>query len=229
MNVKICGITNLADARVAVEAGADLLGFICYAHSPRYIEPEKIAEIIGELNASGKLGVGRRPRYVGVFVDEAVDRVKHLLETCSLDLAQLHGSEPPVELRALQPHAYKAIRPRQRGDAETAAATYAPAIQSEAASADQPAFLIDAYHPWRLGGTGETTDWIAAKVLARRYPILLAGGLTPTNVGAAIRVAEPWGVDVSSGVEIEPGRKDHAKVREFIRAAKVFDAGRAEI
>ena len=117
----------------------------------------------------------------------------------------------------LQPWAYKAIRPRQRGDAEAAAATYAPVMDISPA---RPAFLIDAYHPWHFGGTGETTDWSAAKVLAWRFPILLAGGLTPENVAEAVRIVEPWGVDVSSGVEVEPGRKDHGKVRAFVEAAK---------
>jgi phosphoribosylanthranilate isomerase len=214
MQVKICGITNVEDARVAAEAGTDLLGFICYAKSPRYVEPETINAIVDVLNAH--LGP-RRPRYVGVFVDETVPQVRHLLETCGLDLAQLHGSEPPAEVRILQPHAFKAIRPRQRGDAEAAVATYAPVMQI---APDRPAFLIDAYHPWRFGGTGEITDWSAAKVVARRYPILLAGGLTPANVAAAIRVVDPWGVDVSSGVEVEPGRKDGDQVRAFVAAAK---------
>jgi phosphoribosylanthranilate isomerase len=229
MNVKICGITNLEDAHVAVEAGADLLGFICYARSPRYVEPETIAEIIDRLNADLGARASRRPRYVGVFVDETVRQVHHLLETCGLDLAQLHGSEPPVEVRALQPHAFKAIRPRQRGDAEATVSTYAPVMQTALAATDRPAFLIDAYHPWRFGGTGEITDWIAAKVVARRYPILLAGGLTRTNVAEAVRIVEPWGVDVSSGVESEPGRKDHDEVRAFVQAAKTSDAARSDV
>lgn len=222
MNVKICGITSLEDACVAVEAGADLLGFICYAKSSRYVEPDTIAEIIDRLNADFS---ERRPTYVGVFVDETVRQVDHLLDTCSLDLAQLHGSEPPVEVRTLQPRAFKAIRPRQRGDAEAAVATYAPVMQI---APGRPAFLIDAYHPWRFGGTGETTDWIAAKVVARRYPILLAGGLTPANVAEAVRIVAPWGVDVSSGVEVEPGRKDHDEVRAFVQAAKSTDGAVSE-
>lgn len=214
MKIKICGITNLEDAQVAIEAGADLLGFIFYPKSPRYVEPETVAAIIDALTTHYTL---RTTQYVGVFVDEPVDRIREILDQCRLDLAQLHGSEPPVEVRMLQPHAYKAIRPKQRGDAEAAVATYAPAMD---VSPDRPAFLVDAYHPWKFGGTGETTDWIAAKVLAWRFPILLAGGLTPDNVADAVRVVEPWGVDVSSGVEAEPGKKDHAKVRAFVEAVR---------
>lgn len=224
--VKVCGITNLADAEVAVEAGADLLGFIFYPKSPRYVEPDTAAGIIDHLNTHHAplrqaQDAARTTQYVGVFVDEHVNRVREIIQQCHLDLAQLHGSEPPAEVRMLQPHAFKAIRPKQRGDAEAAVATFASVIDI---SDNKPAFLIDAYHPWRFGGTGETTDWIAAKVIARRVPILLAGGLTPDNVADAIRVAEPWGVDVSSGVEAEPGKKDHAQVRAFIEAAKSINA-----
>ncbi len=214
MKVKICGITNLEDAQAAIEAGADLLGFVFYPKSPRYVEPETTATIIEALTTQYATC---NTQYVGVFVDEPVHRVRQILDQCRLDLAQLHGSEPPVEVRMLQPRAYKAIRPKQRGDAEAAVATYAPVMEI---FPDRPAFLVDAYHPWKVGGTGETTDWIAAKVLAWRFPVLLAGGLTPENVADAIRVVEPWGVDVSSGVEAEPGKKDHGKVRAFVEAAK---------
>ncbi len=214
MKVKICGITNLEDAQAAIEAGADLLGFVFYPKSPRYVEPETAATIIEALTTQYAV---RNTQYVGVFVDEPVHRVRQILDQCRLDLAQLHGSEPPIEVRMLQPRAYKAIRPKQRGDAEAAVATYAPVMEI---SPDRPAFLVDAYHPWKVGGTGETTDWIAAKVLAWRFPVLLAGGLTPENVADAIRVVEPWGVDVSSGVEAEPGKKDHGKVRAFVEAVR---------
>jgi phosphoribosylanthranilate isomerase len=214
MKVKICGITNLEDAQAAIEAGADLLGFVFYPKSPRYIEPKTAAAIIDTLTTQDAT---RNTQHVGVFVDEPINRVREILDQCRLDLAQLHGSEPPAEVRMLQPRAYKALRPRQRGDAEAVAATYAPVMDI---SPDRPAFLIDAYHPWQFGGTGETTDWSAAKVLAWRFPVLLAGGLTADNVAEAIRIVEPWGVDVSSGVEAEPGKKDHGKVRAFIEAAK---------
>lgn len=214
MKIKICGITNLEDAQAAIEAGADLLGFVFYPKSRRYVEPETAAAIISKLTMQYAT---RNTQYAGVFVDERVNRVREILDQCRLDLAQLHGSEPPVEVRMLQPQAYKALRPRQRGDAEAAAATYAPVMDI---ASDRPAFLIDAYHPWQFGGTGETTDWMAARVLAWRFPILLAGGLTPENVADAIRVVEPWGVDVSSGVEAEPGKKDHRKVRAFIEAVR---------
>lgn len=222
IRVKICGITNLDDALAAIEAGADLLGFVFYPQSPRYIEPDAAARITEALiDCYTPLPV----QLVGVFVDEPVARVREIMAQCHLDLAQLHGSEPPVEVRMLQPFAYKAIRPRQRGDAEAAVATYAPVMQI---SDDRPAFIVDAYHPWRVGGTGQTTDWIAAKVLAWRYPILLAGGLTPENVVAAIEIVEPWGVDVSSGVEVTPGRKDHRRMRAFVEAAKSVEVSETQ-
>ncbi|MFQ5854571.1 MAG: phosphoribosylanthranilate isomerase [Anaerolineae bacterium] len=228
MKVKICGITNLEDARAAIEAGADMLGFVFYPTSPRYVEPETAATIIDALITDHTSRIphpaSRIPaQFVGVFVDEQVSRVREILDLCHLHLVQLHGSEPPAEVRMLQPWAYKALRPRQRGDAEAAVATYAPVTGT---SPNRPAFLIDAYHPWQFGGTGETTDWIAAKVVAWRYPILLAGGLIPENVADAIRLVEPWGVDVSSGVEAEPGKKDHRKVQAFIEAAKSVDVRR---
>ncbi len=214
MKIKICGITQLKDAQMAIEAGADLLGFIFYPKSPRYIEPPAAAAIVQDLITHNVVGA---TRLVGVFVDEPVGRVREIVAQCRLDLVQLHGSEPPVEVRMLQPYAFKALRPRQRGDAEAMVATFAPLMEMHP---DRPAFLVDAYHPWKMGGTGHTADWIAAKVIARRFPILLAGGLTATNVAEAIQLVNPWGVDTSSGVEAEPGKKDPVKVRDFIQAAR---------
>ncbi len=217
VRVKICGITNLDDARLAAAAGADLLGFILYPKSPRYIAPDRVQEITAELSS-----LAVRPVLVGVFVDEPVDGVRRLLDTCGLDIAQLHGSEPPVEVSLLAPRAYKAIRPQSRGEGEAAVAAYARSVQAEPG---MPEFLIEAYDPWRFGGTGEVADWHAAKVIARRYRILLAGGLTPDNVGQAIAEVQPWGVDVSSGVEAAPGRKDPDRVRAFVAAAGQAGSG----
>lgn len=216
--VKICGLTHLADAEAAVRAGADLLGFICYPPSPRYLPPEAIAAILADLRpllAEVAQRDGRCVRTVGVFVDEAPATVAHVLETTGLDLAQLHGGEPPAALVALAGRGFKALRPTHRLEAEAEAEWYAGL-----GPADGPDLLVDAFHPQAYGGTGRRADWEAAAALAARYRLLLAGGLTPANVAAAVACVRPWGVDVSSGVERTPGRKDHAALAAFVAAAK---------
>ncbi|MGB0387160.1 MAG: phosphoribosylanthranilate isomerase [Ardenticatenaceae bacterium] len=214
IKVKICGNTSLEDARVAAEAGADMLGFIFYEPSRRNIAPEKAGEIVATLRA--ELG-DAAPVMVGVFVDEPMARVRELRESLGLDLAQLHGSEPPVEMRVLGSFAFKAIRPQNRGDAEALVATYGDVLPQHP---DAPDFLLDAYHPWMIGGTGYKSDWHSGKTLATRFKVMLAGGLSVENVAEAIHVVQPWGVDVASGVEASKGVKDHERVRAFIREAK---------
>jgi phosphoribosylanthranilate isomerase len=154
---------------------------------------------------------------VGVFVDELPGVVLAHLQQVDLDLAQLHGSEPPVEVHALRPRAFKAIRPRTRGDAEAMAATYAHCLNEDP---DLPHFLLDTYHPWKMGGTGQSADWAIGQVLARRFRILLAGGLTANNVGSALGRVQPWGVDVVSGVEQAPGIKDYERLRAFMSVVR---------
>lgn len=225
MRVKICGNTSLEDARVAAEVGADLLGFIFYEHSPRTLAMESAAEIIATLRS--ELG-DAAPTMVGVFVDEPMAVVQDFRAEVGLDLVQLHGSEPPVEMRVLHPYAFKAIRPQNRGDAEAMVATYAQVLHADP---DVPDFLLDTPHPWKMGGTGQVSDWGIAKVLTRRFKLLLAGGLTVENVAEAVRTVQPWGVDVASGVEASPGVKNHERLRAFIRAAKSAQessAGQAE-
>lgn len=212
IRVKICGITNLDDGLVAAEAGADFLGFIFYPKSPRYVTPEQARDLIAALRESG-FG----PRCVGVFVDEPVNNVRRIIDLCGLDLVQLHGSEPPLEVQMLAPRAYKALRPKHWADAYAAVGTYQDFVTVRP---DQPAFLIDAYDPWKFGGTGQEADRRSARLVAAKFPILLAGGLTPENVAEAIEYVRPWGVDVSSGVETAPGRKDAKKVRAFIAMAR---------
>jgi phosphoribosylanthranilate isomerase len=225
IHVKICGITNLEDARVASEAGADLLGFILYPKSPRFVEPAVIGKILREIQGIGEIGESglettanpaiRRPKTVGVFVNEPVERILTILDQTGLDYAQLHSDEPPAILTQLRGRAFRVLRPTGADEALAQAATYAPLGPTEG-----PALMIDAYDPTVYGGTGKTTDWHTAAAVARQHPsLLLAGGLTPENVAAAIRTVQPWGVDVSSGVEAAPGRKDHARVRAFIQAA----------
>jgi phosphoribosylanthranilate isomerase len=220
--VKICGLTTLADAQAALDAGADLLGFICYPRSPRYLTPNRIAAILADLN-SFDCAQGRPPRStyraIGVFVDEPLETIQRLLDETGLDLAQLHGSEPPVILERLRGRAFKALRPRSLAEAEAEAEWYA-----DLSPAAGPDLLLDAYHPQAYGGTGQRADWDIAAALARQHRLLLAGGLTPANVAAAVARVRPWGVDVSSGVEIEPGRKDHSALRAFVQAAKKREA-----
>ena len=214
--IKICGLTNEEDALAAAEAGADFLGFVFYPQSPRYVAPKQVHEIARRVRNSFPDGAPR-PALVGVFVDDPADRVRGTLDFCGLDLAQLHGSEPPFELRSLAPRAYKALRPQTRGDAEAFVATYQADLPDVP---DMPQLLLDAYHPWVPGGIGEKADWHAGIVLARRFRVLLAGGLNPGNVAEAIATVCPWGVDVASGVEREPGKKDHRKVRDFVQAVR---------
>ncbi|MFN8470617.1 MAG: phosphoribosylanthranilate isomerase [Anaerolineae bacterium] len=217
MRVKICGITNIEDALVATEAGADLLGFIFYPKSPRRVGVEDAREIVATLRAQRT----DAPLMVGVFVDVEYQDVARTLDEVGLDLAQLSGSEPPLEVGLLAPRAFKSIRPQNRADADGITAAYGEVLPpTDPATASRPSFLVDAYHPWRFGGTGRAADWNAARSLALRYPTLLAGGLTPNTVAEAIAGVQPWGVDVASGVERAPGRKDHDLVRRFIAAAK---------
>jgi phosphoribosylanthranilate isomerase len=210
MHIKICGLTNLADALAAVEAGADYLGFNFYPRSPRYVTPEACARIV---EALGERLAGVQT--VGIFVNETPGRVRALLAACRLDLAQLHGEELPEALAALNGRAYKAFRGVGYLHADFASAgSGAPAFLVDAAPAVAPAAAPQTY-----GGTGRLADWAAARALAAHYPVFLAGGLTPANVAEAVAQVRPWGVDVASGVEASPGKKDRAKLQAFVQAA----------
>ncbi|MBN1372411.1 MAG: phosphoribosylanthranilate isomerase [Anaerolineaceae bacterium] len=207
MIVKICGITTLEDALACIEAGADWLGFNFYPPSPRYLTPTACVEIAAVLRRSHP-GV----KLVGVFVNAPIQEVTAILDGCRLHLAQLCGHEPPEHLAMLGEQAFKALRPANATALEAELAAYRARIEA-------PAWLIDAYRPGQFGGTGHTADWSLAAGLAQRAPILLAGGLKPGNVAAAVAQVRPWGVDVASGVESAPGRKDVALVRAFVQAA----------
>ena len=195
--VKICGITNLADAQAAVEAGADALGFIFHEKSPRRMTIPAVAEISKQL-----------PPFVlrvGVFVNAPEELVTRAIGECGLGLLQFHGDEPPEFCTRFGLMSMKAFRIR---DAESLKDL--PKYPTEA-------WLLDAYSAENLGGTGEKFNWDLA-IEAQKFgkPVFLAGGLTPENVAAAIRKVKPFGVDVSSGVESSPGKKDHTRVRAFI-------------
>lgn len=201
VKVKICGITSLEDARQAVEAGADALGLMFYNGSPRHIALERAQEIARAL-----------PPYVlrvGVFVNPEPDEVFSAIQLCGLNLVQFHGEETPDFCRQFGVMTMKAVRVRDAASVETLAAY------------GTDAYLLDSYVPGTAGGTGETFNWdlaLEAKKLGK--PIFLAGGLAVANVGEAVRRVQPFAVDVSSGVESAPGKKDSKKVRDFIAAVR---------
>jgi phosphoribosylanthranilate isomerase len=200
--IKICGIKTVTDARAAMEAGTDLIGFNFYRKSPRYVEVGLCRGIMSTMR-----NFGGHVQYVGVFVNASVAEICATMETCGLNLAQLHGDESPEMLQELDGRGFKAFR----GVPEN--------IESFARN-KAPAFLVDASVKGVYGGSGVTADWSQAAELAKKYPLLLAGGLTPENVADAVRQVKPWGVDVASGVESEPGRKDPAKMKAFVKAVR---------
>jgi phosphoribosylanthranilate isomerase len=204
--VKICGITSGEDARYAVEAGAEMLGFNFYMGSPRYISPDEAGKIIAS--------IGPTTTCVGVFVNEAEENIIATASKCGLHAIQLHGDEDAATLTSLRSRTgielIKAIRVRQDQEIDSDQFMSATAI------------LVDTYSEKSFGGTGKHFDWNLAYNLffSASKPIILAGGLTPENVGEAIRTVRPSAVDVASGVESSPGKKDPKKVEEFIRNAK---------
>lgn len=208
MEIKICGITSFEDGLAAVEAGANVLGFNFYPPSPRCLTQQACAEIVNKLRQA----LDERATsviYAGVFVNTGPDQVISILQECRLDLAQFSGDEPPNWLEQLGARAYKALRPKD-------ASGLAQSVRQYPRRTLPPAWLIDAYRPGEYGGTGQTADWSLAAGLAREAPIFLAGGLTPENVGEAVRQIRPWGVDVASGVEAAPGRKDFQQMKQFV-------------
>jgi phosphoribosylanthranilate isomerase len=211
--VKICGLTNLQDALIAVEAGADLLGFIFYPPSPRAVTLERAGAI-----AETVRNAGLPVRLVGVFVDESLEDVHQVVSHCGLDYAQLHGAESPHTVAALMDDGIAVIKAfRVRDDIS----------QGEIARYRATAYLLDAYVAGQPGGTGRPFDWQLAVRVASRFPVLLAGGLTPNNVAQAVDTVRPWGVDVASGVEAAPGRKDPDQVRRFVAAVRRADQGQS--
>jgi phosphoribosylanthranilate isomerase len=206
--VKICGVRRAEDAQLAVDAGADAIGFNFWKGTARYVEPADAAQMIRELPENVLT--------VGVFVDEASKRVLEIAEQTGLRAIQLHGIETPDYMEKLTgPYRLiKAIKIKPGFDPREL--TQFPAAEI---------FLLDGFERGMVGGTGKTFDWTHALKAKAYGKILLAGGLNPTNVGEAILTVAPWGVDVASGVESEPGVKDSRLVREFIRAAREADAG----
>ena len=216
--IKICGIKTLKDALAAIDAGADYLGFNFYPKSVRFVEKETCAEIASVLKREHP-----QTKLVGVFVNSSVNDVKNILQTCSLDLAQLHGDEMPEMFAQLAPRVFKAIRLSTDFVTDSRIVTDFAELRYRLS----PALLIDAAVKGIYGGSGITADWSAAAELAKKYPLLLAGGLTPENVADAVRQVKPWGVDVASGVESAAGEKDAGKMSAFVKAVnQTVDDGR---
>jgi len=205
LRIKICGITNVSDALTAVDAGADALGFMFYERSKRYVTPDAVAEIVEQL-----------PPFVmrvGVFVDPSAETVNETTSTCGITALQFHGSESPEFCGQFGLPVIKAFRILDKSSLDAL-----PQYQTSA-------WLLDSDVPGQVGGTGKKFDWSLAQQATRLgRPVILAGGLTPENVATAVREVRPYGVDVSSGVELAPGRKDAHRVKAFIRAAREAQA-----
>lgn len=201
MFIKICGLTNESDVRLVVEAGADCVGFVLYPKSPRYISPDLLVNLTALLPA--------HILKVGVVVNPDPDDLRRIADRAGLDLIQYHGDESSAFVQNVGLRSWKAVGLRDVGDIETA-------CDFQAAEC----LLVDAVSGAERGGTGRICDWELARQLGLRRQIILAGGLSPDNVAQAIQKVHPFGVDVSSGVESSPGRKDHDKVRAFIAAAR---------
>jgi len=198
--VKICGITNHQDAIAAIDMGADLLGFNFYPKSPRYLVPEKAADIINKL--PGFIDI------VGVFVNYSIEQIHEITALCQLDWVQLHGDETSEFCRSFLTHdvkTMKAIRVKDQSDIEKADSFFTDAI------------LLDAFDPKRYGGTGVTFDWNIVGHMNKR--VFLAGGIHPDNAAAAIKLGV-YGIDVCSGIEAEPGKKDHKKMKALFTNIK---------
>jgi phosphoribosylanthranilate isomerase len=225
VRIKICGITNREDALAAADGGADAVGFVFYPQSPRFVSPAHAAEIIAML-----------PPFVtpvGVFVDEEEQQIRQILRKCHIQVIQLHGNEPPHHCSIFREKVIKAFRVRDQSDRADRADT-ANDIDGETESllrtmSDYPVdtFLLDTYSTRLLGGTGKTFNWERALQIRltlsgiKPYSkIVLSGGLTPENAADAVKKVQPYAVDVSSGLESSPGKKDHQKIKTFIRAVR---------
>ena len=200
VKVKICGMTNLKDVKVAVDGGVDAVGFIFYKKSPRSVTMQAVRKIVLEL-----------PPFVdsvGVFVNETAEQINKIADRCNLDRVQLHGNESPTFCKKIRRRVIKAIRVKD--------------IQSLKKLSDYPvsSFLLDTFSEDQYGGTGKVFDWNLAYPAKKYGPIILAGGLTPNNVRQAIQRIQPYGVDVCSGVESQPGIKDHKKMQIFLKNVK---------
>jgi phosphoribosylanthranilate isomerase len=208
--VKICGISRSEDGLVALEAGADLLGFVFYPPSHRYLVPSQARQIVARCRERFPSGW----QAVGVFVNVPIDELNATVELANLDLVQLAGDESPAYCAAVNRPVVKVVRVDTRSR---------PTGPTDAAAWNAERILLDSHRPGRYGGTGQAYDW--ASVWPHAGRALLAGGLSPTNVGQAIRLARPWGLDASSGVE-RKRRKDPRLIRQFLAEVRAHDGAR---
>lgn len=207
--VKVCGITNLEDALAAVRAGADALGFIFVEGTPRFVTPEQVAPIVRAL-----------PPFVtpvGVFWDHPRGHVKAVAQSCGLHALQLHGDEGPDDVEGYE---WPVIKTVKLGPAAADAGAVVPPGVAAYRARGVAAVLLDSAARWSEGETRDPIAWDVARACAAGGPVVLSAGLTPDNVAQAVAVARPWAVDVNSGVEARPGRKDPEKVKRFVAAVK---------
>lgn len=206
VRIKICGLTNAEDALAAARLGVDWLGFIFAPRSPRCVTVSQVEQIVAALSGDAVT--------VGVFVNTPAVDIDSVMAQCGLDIAQLHGEEEAGVSAALGPgRVWKAVSLRKHSDLEGALRYPAQAV------------LVDTMLPGRRGGTGRVGDWGLAGELARQRSVILAGGLRPENVAEAIRTVQPYGVDVGSGVEARPGKKDIGLLRAFVEEARAAVTG----
>ena len=210
--VKVCGVTELDDARLAVELGAWAVGMVFHPESPRACDPGTAEQIGNELRRSAEI--------VGVFVNWPLDELEHMADRAALTILQLHGDEGPAYCR-------EAARRTGARVMKAVQAKDAAAVRKLDSYREADLHMLDAHAPDLRGGTGSTFEWELAKHRASRVPLVLSGGLDPDNVAEAIETVHPWGVDSASGTESEPGRKDPAKLRALFGAVARADAERA--
>ncbi len=206
MRIKICGITQSDQAVAIATMGASVLGFICVEQSPRYVSPETIRQITQTLPPVDRFGV---------FANASLDTIRHTVEIGQLSGVQLHGQETPADCQRIhaalpEVEVIKALRVRRVEDLKSLR-DYEPHVDT---------FLLDAYHPQQLGGTGKTLDWDSLQIFRPQRPWFLAGGLCPNNIRHALSILSPDGIDLSSGVENAPGDKDLTKVAQLFEVLR---------
>ena len=200
--IKICGITNLDDALAALELGVDALGFV-FTESPRKVTPDKVEQIASQMDIP--------VLKVGVFVNEDVNQVQNIFDRCNLDYVQLSGNEDKIYLEKLSLPIIKVFKVKDQ------------TVLKEIPQYDLNLFMLETFNENQYGGTGKTFNWEIAKEAKKFGRVILSGGLTPENVFSALQQVEPYGVDVSSGVEEAPGKKDKKKLEQFVKEVRRWD------